>query len=208
MKNITIYDTEYWTDEGCMARGWRGMDDQTPHTMQIGAIKLAVEDGFPEIGRLDITVIPKDFRGNMLPVTSFFTQLTHVTEGRILSEGLELKDALKVFYQFSGAEEGCIYSYGGDESTMLLSCFEQGVEFPFKRAQVYQINKVFERLGLSFDLMDKYNSGALAEGLGLTMESSHHQHDAICDVISLVTCLRHLTKEKDEKEVLAALRTY
>lgn len=206
MQNITIFDTEHWADEGSLQNGWGRLEDHIPHVIQIAAIRIAVQEGFPEVGRLNILVKPRNFKGEMLPVTKYFTNLTHISEKDVLEKGLELNEAMQQFFDFAGGEDGVIYSYGSDMNTSLLpSCLEQNVNVRFKRAQVGNIRLNFELMGLPKEIIAANSSGQLANALDLPVPNTHHIHDALNDTHSLVTVLRHLAQNKPWDEVEKAL---
>ena len=191
MNTITLFDTEFWTTTGAMLRHWGGRHDAIPHVMQIGAINIALTDGLPELERFDELIIPRDKNGKRLEVTPFFTELTHMTAEEMNNRGIELHGALQNFHAFSGGNDAQLFSYGGDErSTFLPSCFEQQVPFPFTPFQCHNIRHLYEDLGISAETLARYTSGQLAEGLGISMPETHHVHNALSDVESLLAVLR------------------
>lgn len=188
-----IYDTEYWTDEGVMARNWAGLNDHPPLLMQIGALKVSVEKGLPVREEFTLLVKPKDAFGNNVLVTPYFTKLTNITAEQVEKGGVLMDEAMTRFYEFTG--ERLMYSYGGDMRDCIVpSCFIQSVSCPFSARQERDVRHVLHRAGMSEEEMRQNTSGTLAAHFGIDIPG-HWTHDALCDAGSILVTLRHLIEK-------------
>jgi DNA polymerase III epsilon subunit-like protein len=191
-KEIIIYDTEYWTDEGVMVRHWGGINDMPPLLYQIGAYKISVEDGLPIISDFSKLIKAKDEKGTLVKTTPYFENLTKITQEMIDNKGVALETALNEFSSFSN---GCdLYSFGNDMyHTVLQSCFIASINCPFHVKNVKDIRKVLILSGMSEAEISKNSSGSLASFFGINIDN-HQQHNARSDAFSIIEALRFLLK--------------
>lgn len=188
-----IYDTEYWTDEGAMERRWSGLNDYPTLLMQIGALRVSAEQGFPVQEEFTLLVKPEDAFGRDVPVTPYFTKLTNITAEQMAGEGVSMETAMARFYEFTGAR--LMYSYGADMRVCIVpSCFVQSVPCPFNARQDRDVRHILHRAGVSEKEIHGNYSGTLAAHFGVEPED-HWTHDALCDVRSIHLALRHLEEK-------------
>lgn len=189
-RHIIIFDTEFWTDEGVMKRNWGGLDDHSPHLIQIGAFKVKVTSGLPVIEEFSILIKPRDEYRKELPITDYFTNLTGISEAMIKTEGHELAEALDKFKSFTG--DAPLYSYGKDIiATIVPSCYIQGIPNPFPATQDKDVRQILRSAGMKDSDINANSSGSLAKFFGIELEN-HWIHDARCDANSILAALRHL----------------
>ena len=191
---ITVYDTEYWTNSGVMERKWGGYDDHPPLLVQIGAFKVNLdEDDWPVVDEFIAYVKPVDAYDNEIAISSFFTQLTHITQEDVNEKGQLLANAVADFSEFTGGDY--MYSYGLDMlNSILPSCYMRKIACPFDPKKAINIKKVLFKSGMSEKDIQMNTSGTLAEFFGIALEH-HHVHDARCDALSIVNALRHLKEQ-------------
>lgn len=192
MKSAVIYDCEFLTKEGAMRRLWSGMGDPDPIVVQIGAVRVSLEDGFPIEEKLKTYIKPLDRDGNVCALDPFFIELTGITEKDISREGLDLAAALEIFSDFG---EGCSYwAWGKDELYMMgLSCFIAGISPSVPAARFGNMKEVFVRGGMPEADVLSTSSGQLAEYYQLPVDIN--AHDALEDALSIVAALQHLSAQ-------------
>lgn len=114
---IVVFDLEYTTWDGAMARGWQG-DGEYCEIVQLGAVKLDGENGFAETASFDVLVTPK-----INPVVSrYFSELTGITQADLDRDAVPFPDAIRAFNTFVGNDTALIYSCGGDEKHVYWNC--------------------------------------------------------------------------------------
>ncbi|MBP7720985.1 MAG: hypothetical protein KA155_00460 [Alphaproteobacteria bacterium] len=193
-KQIIIYDSEYWTDEGAPKRSWNGLYDQPPLLIQIGAFKVSVEEGFPILDEFLAYSIPVGADGNEIGLTDCFVELTKITPNILKERGQSFKKTVTDFKNFSG--NFYLYSYGYDMlRTIVPSCYIARVECPFDPAQARDIRQIFKRAGLTDEQLNNNSSGTLAKFFGVDLGNHHYAHDARNDAMSLVESLRALERQ-------------
>lgn len=190
INSIVIYDTEFWTDEGCQGRRWRGLSDHPPMLIQFGGYKVAVKEGLPEIDKINLMVQPSAY-GEILPITDYFEELTGISQARVNEEGVPMKKAFEIIKEFIG-DDHCL-SYGFDErATLLPSAYLNDLDFPFKATQFHDFRQTLHRAGWSEEKIFENTSGTVAKTLGLEVEAEGGVHDAAYDALSLLVSLRHI----------------
>lgn len=191
-QEFIIYDTEFWTDEGVMARSWGGIFDHPPVTIQIGALKIRADENFSIIDQLLLYVKPRDAFGKQLPLTPYFTDLTHISAAQIETKGLELAEAMQQFQNFVGGLN--CYSYGRDDLCSLAqSCYLADCPMPIKATQGRDIRRVFHQSHVPEAVINSHSSGTISQYFGISLEQ-HHVHDALDDARSIWAALKVLKK--------------
>lgn len=190
MNKFIIFDVETWTDVGAKKREWRGMTDFPPLLMQVGAAKLEVNpDGLKILEWMDRFVWPSDEFGNKVTVTSFFTELTGISEETIVNDGVSVKEALAEFAKFCGSCN--VFSYGNDmQNRVIMSCYAAGIPVPIPANKSFDIKRIFHRAGQSEEFLLANNSGNLCKALGIPVDIK--EHNAQQDVLSQIEFARHL----------------
>ena len=192
-QTFVIYDTEFWTDEGCLQRRWRGLQDLPPILIQFGAFKVSMEQGFPVFKEINMTVKPTSL-GKELKITPFFEELTAITQERVDQEGVSMQKAFETIEAFIGNDK-CL-SYGSDVlATLLPSAFLNDISLNIKANQFYDFRHVLHRAGWSEEKIADNSSGSVAKTLGLDVNYAGNVHDAAFDAHSLLISLRHLVDQ-------------
>ncbi len=203
--SVIILDYEYWTAEGAHDRKRRGMYDLPPLLVQMGVIRLSLEEGLPELEALDEIVIPRDLAGNQVELDQFAEELFGFGNQEINDRGLELAPAMKILKDFVG--DDLVFSFGPDDlSCSAQTCYIHGVEHAFPHKQARDVRKIFYKAGVDEESLMKVSSGDFAEFLGLPKPEGHHTHNALDDVRSIARGLRYFIEQGkiDVKELTMA----
>ena len=121
---IDIYDLEYTAWEGSLARNWGG-DGEYRELVQIGAVRLANRQGYPEITSFERLALPV-----FNPVLSdYFTKLTGITNTDLASCGEPFAGVIEGFAAFVGAAK-IVAANGDDASCLSENCCWRGVVMP------------------------------------------------------------------------------
>lgn len=194
-KHIILFDTEYLTVEGALARNWSGPFDPDMALVQIGAVKVAVENPLRIVDRMMLLIKPYDRQGMPYPIDPYFTQLTGITAERVAKEGLGIADALQRFKNFCSTAK--IWSWGRDEYIAIaLSSFFANIPAPMPATQFDNLKKILIASGVAPDIVMTTNSGKLAQVLGaLPQDVVLSEHDGLDDALSLFYSLRHLQQQ-------------
>ncbi len=177
-----VWDTEFTTWEGAMARNWSG-ENEYRELVQIAAKVIDFDNG-DELAEMDILVKPV-----INPVVSdYFTDLTSVTQDQIEKDGLSFADAYQKFKDFVG-DLPC-FSYGMDCVILQEGCDLNDISYdltcPFLNACVY-----FKNAGID---VRQYTSGTISKAFGIELDG--HVHYAMHDVNSLTQALLAVHKKK------------
>ena len=192
-KEIVIYDTEYWTQQGALERCWHGMDDQLPVLIQIGAYRVKQEPGLPAVDELLSYVTPIGRNGETIQLNTYFCDLTGISQSKVDSDGKNPMEAISEFHNFVG--DCNMYSYGDDiVDTFLPTCFAIDIKCPFDLHQAKDARHLLKRAGVTEAEISTNRSGSIAHHFGVHLEQ-HHEHDAKDDARSLLEAFRHLEKE-------------
>ncbi len=191
-QEIVVYDTEYWTAQGALERCWHGIDDQLPVLIQIGAYKVKVEPGLPQVDELLLFITPIGRNGGIITLNSYFSDLTGITQETIDREGKHPKVAIDEFYEFTGNRN--MYSYGDDVvDTFLPTCFAIDIKCPFHLHQAKDARLILRQSGVTEAEIATNRSGSIAHHFGVESRKLH-EHDAKDDAFSLLEAMRHLVK--------------
>jgi inhibitor of KinA sporulation pathway (predicted exonuclease) len=176
---MIVYDLEYTTWAGALARAWSGPGEHR-EVVQIGAVKL--DAGLAVIDRLELVVRPR-----MNPVLSdYFINLTGLDQQRLEREGVGFPEALARLAAF--AEGGKLLANGADEGVLQENCRLNGLDSPFA-GRCIDISSVFIRAAAA---STHVASCRLGQVFGLGLDQPHH--DALGDAIQVAAALRHLVE--------------
>ena len=184
--DFVIYDTEYTTWEGAMARHWYGKDEYK-EIIQIGALKISYPE-FKVVDSLSLFIKPQKN-----PILSDYCKnLTGITQQDI-DNGLSFEQGLKRFLDFVG--DNLVGSYGNDccvmaENTALIKA---------NPLTLYGANFINLRFWINNFNNDtaKINSGHLWNLVPLPHIFNHtREHDALCDCYSIAEMLYYMHKQK------------
>jgi len=187
---IVLFDCEWLTDEGAWQRSNCGLFDPDPQIVQIGALKLDLDNDLKIIKTFDQLVQPVARDGTPHKIPKFFSDFTGISQQDINMRGKDLKTVIQDFVLFS---EGCtaFWSWGKDELSLAKSCYLSKISFPINAEHFGNLSKIFWKSGMSLTDIYTTNSGRLAQHFGLTLEN-HTEHNALCDVTSIHAALSHL----------------
>lgn len=192
-REIVVYDTEYWTDQGALDRCWHGIDDQLPVLIQIGAYRVKLEPDLPTVDKQLWYVTPVGRNGDIIALNKYFTDLTGITQEKVDSEGKSAKDAITEFHQF--VSDCNMYSYGDDVvDTFLPTCFAIDIKCPFGLHQAKDARHILRRAGVTEAEIGTNRSGSIAHHFGINLEQ-HHEHNAMDDARSLLEAIRFLVNK-------------
>lgn len=183
--DFVVYDTEYTTWEGAMARKWLG-ENEYKEVIQIGALKVS----YPEFEVKDSFKIYVKPQKNPI-LSDYCKNLTGISQNEVDS-GVPFSQALADFLRFS---EGCLVgSYGNDgcvlsENALINREDPQGVYGAYFINLAYWVKQFGKQTaGL--------NSGKL---WSLVPENERKfgkvsEHDALNDCYSIVEMLQYMHK--------------
>lgn len=195
--NFVIFDTEYTTWEGCIAKGWHGF--QKKEIVQIAAIKVEL-DTLKVIDSFNCLVKPKI---NSV-LSDYFINLTGITNEQLRYEGRDFAVVYDEFEQFCCGDPCLCHSWGGGNIT--------GTDGDILQENI-KINNLNKNCGLRFCniadwfadrykekniRVDKQSSGQIASILGVEKDLEQlglSQHNAFYDVYSILSGIKFLGSE-------------
>lgn len=177
-----IWDTEYTTWDGAMARNWSG-ENEYRELVQLAAKKVDFATG-DVLDEMDIFVKP--VKNSQL--SDFFMELTSIAQEDLDRDGLSYQDAYKKFNDFTGRLP--CFSYGMDCVILQEGCILNNISYDlnglFIDARVY-----FEQAGID---VRQYTSGTISKAFGIELDG--HVHYAMHDVNSLMAGLLALHEKQ------------
>jgi inhibitor of KinA sporulation pathway (predicted exonuclease) len=179
---VAIFDTEYTSWEGAMARRWSGPNEYR-EIVQIGAVKLALSDGMAEVAAFDVLTHPV-FNPDL---SGYFTALTGITNQALAARGTSYADGLAAFAAFT-ADCALILSNGADDGHLRQNCGWRSVAWPFAEG-------VFDDLRPDFAAtlgrpLSETISCDLPRLFGLPFDGP--THDGLADARAIAVALRHV----------------
>lgn len=180
MQTFVIYDTEYTTWEGALARQWSGPGEFT-ELVQIGAMRFDLATLQP-LAKLDLMIRPVK-----CPVLSdYFIKLTGITQAEA-DAGLPFAMALQQFRDFIGQDEAA--AYGDDAAVVRRNQSLHSLPADFHSRD---IGPWFMQHGAPYGVKKGVNSGALARTVGAEIDGTIAEHNALEDVRSIIAAYRFL----------------
>lgn len=141
--------------------------------VQIAAIKVDTEK-LEEVDAFTLFVLPKKN-----PILSeYFTNLTGITQDKLVAEGVSYPDALSRYVTWSDGLD--TYSFGGDERILKENCVFENISF-IGQNKFFDARDVFMAYGIP---ADKYMSGTIVEAFGEKL--SRDAHNALNDVRTIL----------------------
>lgn len=192
MKTAIVWDVEFLTDAGAPQRFWCGPDDPDPVLVQIGAVRLGLEDDFPILDRFERVVIPRDRAGAVWPLSPLFTRLTGIGDARVAAEGVELEPALGALADFAGQDT--IWAWGNDEIFAVgISCYLAGVAPPIPATRFGNATRLLVRAGVPAEEVVTLRSNTMCGHFGVD-DAGAQAHDALGDAQSVALVLQHFLR--------------
>ena len=177
---LVVLDLEFTAWDGSLARRWTGPGEYR-EIVQIGAVTLAAEPGFPEIGALERLVRPR-----INPILSrYFIDLTRISQDQVDDRGVAFPVALDEFAAFI-ASCPVIVSNGEDFDVIAENCRLCGLDFPFAPDRFLNISPVLAKLcGVGHHVGSGELPGILPDVPQLGA------HNALADARMVAQALRH-----------------
>lgn len=177
---ITIFDTEFTAWEGSQARGW----SEPWEAIELVEIGAAIVDAstFEVSDTFQILVFPKKN-----PVLStYFTELTGISQADLERRGVPLSDAVKKFETFSSGSSFILSN--GEDADVFISSYEcHGLACPINFSRYRDIQPAL------VELYPDRKSVASGELPALTgAEYSFKAHEALDDALSIAAGLKAL----------------
>jgi len=192
MKTALVWDVEFLTDAGAPQRFWCGPDDPDPVLVQIGAVRLGLEGGFPMLDTFQQLVIPRTRTGARWPLSPLFTRLTGITDQRLNAEGRELADALGDLAAFSAGNMA--WAWGNDEVFALgISCYLAGIAPPIPATRFGNATRLLVKAGVPPETVVTLRSNTLCAHFGVDGGGAQ-AHDALGDAQSVALVLQHFLR--------------
>lgn len=194
MNTAIVFDCEFLCLEGSQRRFWCGPDDPDPVIAQIGAVKLGLDGDFPLIDTFDAYVQPVDRFGQRYRLDPFFTKLTGITDDKIDTDGVPLRDALSSFDKFSDGAR--CWSWGKDELNMVaISCYVAGIEPSIPAHRFDNAGRLLLAGGMPIEDLARTRSNQLADYYGVE-HPPLQAHDALGDALSVAYTLQYLLRSE------------
>lgn len=190
MRHAIIFDCEYLTSRGAQRRFWCGPHDPDPIIVQIGAVRLGLDDG-AILDTANVLVKPVNRFGQTCRLDPYLIELTGIGESAMDSNGVSLALALASLNEFSGG--GRLWSWGKDELNIASSCYIAGVNSPIPACRFSNARKLLLSAGMPDEDIQTTGSGELAEYFGLDA-AGLRAHDALDDALSLAYAIGYLLK--------------
>jgi len=176
---VVVFDTET-----------TGIEFGTDRIIELGAVSL--EEGVETDG-MDLFIrLPE---GRTIP--PFITELTGITDERLLSEGVDQKEAVEAFCRLlEGAERPLLVAYNAQFDLNFLYWFLR----PYGRVEVLRAPRFLDALTVYRDRRDyphKLCNAIEAYGLGDRVVNSHR---AVDDARATVALLEAMAAEQDDLE--------
>lgn len=181
---IIVYDLEYTAWEGSLARNW-GRQGEYRELVQIGAVKLGMVEGFPEIACFDRLCLP-EFNPEL---SAYFTGLTGITNADLIRAGEPFQQVIMEFSNFVGASP-VVAANGDDARCLVENCGWRGVPMPINEGRTLNLRPLFMAY---LDLpREKTISSDLPARFGLAMDGA--AHTGLGDARAIALALREVRR--------------
>lgn len=192
-EHVVIFDCEWLAGETSYKRLWCSPDDPDPMVVQIGAVKLSLEPPYPVLDTLRLHILPKDRRGQPVPLPDFLIGLTGITEDTLKREGLPLDQALTALETFADGSD--FWSWGKDEFyLMAISCFIAGLAPPLPATRFFNAASLMTKAGMPKEDRERTSSSGLTRYFRLDTPDLP-AHDGLNDALGIALSLQHLLRE-------------
>ncbi len=195
-----IFDTEFTAWEGSMQRGWSGQNEHR-EIVQISAIRIKKKKNNIAITKkLNIYVLPRINRN----LSTYFTELTGITQETLEKKGIPFKQAMTIFYRFCKNEKDekyPLYSMGNDYGVIKENLKLNSIN---KRCRFYKWEKKFHDIIPFFSPYVEaklYSSGTLYQAFKIVPHCKVDVHNASWDCLSLFLSLKKVIEINNLSEI-------
>ena len=172
MRFAVIFDLEFTAWQGSMEQRWL-RPGEFREVVQIGAVKLD-RASFAEVAAIDILVKPR-----LNPVlSSYFEELTGVTNERLAREGVDFAEGYRAFVRF--ADGAPLAAFGRDDRVLIDNLTLYGLKDEPLLPPYVNIAPWLARAGVDTRGLHACD---IAEAAGATFEG--RRHDALADARSV-----------------------
>lgn len=171
--SVVIFDLEFTTWKGTLERNWSGSDEYR-EVVQIGAITVNSET-LEEEGACSILVAPTINS----QLSSYFTELTGITQQQVDTAGVSFEDAITQFHAFT--DNIPTYSWGDDAVVLRENCEIHTVDFPFNNGQFFDMRDAFIKQGID---AHAYSSSTIPQAFDI--QNPYKSHNALNDARSIL----------------------
>lgn len=185
MKQVIIYDTEYYTDKDWMGLNENPNPDLPRHLIQIGALKLDAAT-LAVVEEYDMMCKPP------LPLTDEFTRLSGISQQQVDARGVSFADIFRSFWKFKG--DAPLYSYGSDIEVLRRNLGYNNMPLPVDWPAVPENTNIRPFIQQHAPETIKVNSGRLVEVLGI--RPRHKEHTGLGDCHSIRETLIFLIEKR------------
>lgn len=179
--SIIIYDLEFTAWDGSLKRKWSGKNEHR-EIVEIGAVRINLDTGAASEKHFSTLVKPTINH----QISSYFTDLTGITQTHLDNHGVHLETALNAFFKFSdGASH--FYAYGEDNDVIRENCELTGLENPFVGKQMIDARS---HIQAAYSLDHAITSADLPSVLGnAAAELGLKAHSALDDARAVASAL-------------------
>ncbi|MCY1708959.1 exonuclease [Pannonibacter sp. SL95] len=193
MSHVIIYDCEFLTNATANRRCWFGCMDPDPLVVQIGAVKLMLDDDYRIEQRFMRLVRPIDRFGEPMLLDPFFTQFTSIEQTAVDCDGVSLSTALTELDSFADGAD--FWAWGKDELNMIaISCYVAGLPVPIDACRFGNASALLVRAGMPVADVMTTRSSSLSVYHGIERKGAK-AHDALDDALSVALTLQHLMRQ-------------
>lgn len=142
-RTAVIFDLEWTAWPDSMRTGWAD-PARPPEIIQIGAVRVAMDDGCAECDSFSAFVRPK-----INPkLSDYIMDLTNIRQTDIDSAGVDFPSALAAFTAFIGSGGDDVGCYGGDGQYIAHNCALNALTVPPVLAAPIDVRAGFVERGL------------------------------------------------------------
>jgi inhibitor of KinA sporulation pathway (predicted exonuclease) len=179
VQRLVVFDLEFTAWQGSIANRWL-RPGEFREVVQIGAVKLDAAS-FAETAALDILIKPR-----LNPVLStYFEELTGVTNERLASDGVDFAEAYRAFVQF--ADGAPLAAFGRDDLVLIDNLKLYGLKNEPALPPYVNVVPWLARAGVDTSGLHACD---IAEAAGARFEG--RRHDALADARSVALGVKTL----------------
>lgn len=207
-QNIILADFEILSDSYSFKNGWNDVHGVDPSVIQIGAMKVRLNEAFDQEDTFDVLIRPTDIYGHPVALTRHIQDLTGISQEDMNQQGMALSDACEAFAQFIQDNPIFTYSRTFDYTKLTMSMVHQKLyDRLFPVTQFRDIRPLFIKGGVPEERIPQnqsgntpdgpiVNSGSLLTFFDIEPPHSHMEHNALHDVLSMHAVLQNLIKQR------------